>query len=119
MKDLVWGNRGLLCDHPSFTVYNPPLSHNDDDRFYVPRFNFSLITDPTDPLFEDVIKVKRFSRIYLIYFRIYFVLKNKIKINKINFPNLFNLKEKHMYVFSYSCKTKLENGFSHLISETV
>ena len=78
-KDLVWKHPDpdLLCEHPLINVLeNPPPRHKDDDPFYVPLFNFSLITDPTDPLFEDVIKVLALPVIYFIFLWnvLYFIL---------------------------------------------
>ena len=64
-EDVVWNDSDLLCDSPNIV---PPedggASYQNDDRLSVPMFNFSLITDPTDPLFEDVIKESEFPEIY-------------------------------------------------------
>ena len=64
-EDVVWNDSDLLCDSPNIV---PPEdggpSYQNDDRLSVPMFNFSLITDPTDPLFEDVIKESEFPEIY-------------------------------------------------------
>ena len=58
LEDETWENEDILCEDPEtpfIEEFNPTLVLD----ITLPVFDFSLIVDPTDPLYEDLIKVSK------------------------------------------------------------
>ena len=56
-RELTWYDTALLCDDNNTLADEPPsfaVANEFEWNYY---FNFSLIADPNDPLFEEIIKV--------------------------------------------------------------
>ena len=58
LEEVTWENKDIMCEDtesPDSEVFIAIL----DLEPFLPYFNFSLIVDPNDPLFEDEIKVSK------------------------------------------------------------